>query len=156
MPRKLSDFWKSRTFLILVGVALVYALLIHPNIESINNLNWESQFLLTIGLLIIVAWLVGAHINGSAKKLIGLLCIFLAVDLFVPPLLVGTDGVLADADVIGGCMDTMMYMAWTEIGVQQEHVWYFVYPISFVIFMGAGLYLLSRKGFQKALQQSII
>jgi hypothetical protein len=142
--------------MILVGIAIVYALIINPNVQSINNMDWTSQFAITIGLLFVVAWLVGAHINGSMKRLVGLLCIFLAVDLFVPPLLVSTDGTLAQADVIGGCMDTMMYQLWSHLGISGELLWYFVYPISFVIFMGAGLFLLSRKGFQSALRQSII
>lgn len=148
--------WKSKAFLMIIGIAVLYSLIVYPNISTINQWDYTSQFVLNMFIIIGASYLVGAHINGSWRNFIGFMCVFLAIDLLIFPLMVNQEGMLAQADVVGGSIDAMMFTLWTGFGVSGSDLWAVVYPVSWAILMSVGLYILNPSVFKRTLRQAVV
>ena len=148
--------WKSKMFLMITGIAILYTILVYPNISSINNWDYTSQFLLSIFIIAGASYLVGVQINGSWRNFTGFMCVFLAIDLLIFPLLLSQQGILAQADIIGGSIDAILFMTWQGLGITGSDLWFCVYPISFIILMSTGLYILNPAAFKRTVRQAVV
>jgi hypothetical protein len=147
--------WKSKMFLIVVLIAAVYSFVVYTYMDQINGMDYIYQFLLTIFVIVGVSYLLGAHINGTARRLVGFMGALFAVDLLIPPLLVTTQGVLSQADIVGGSIDAIVYSLWSGIGLTGTNLWIAIYPVSFVILLSTSLYLLSPSTFRRVIGHAV-
>ncbi len=157
IDRLWNGSWKVRMIFISAVFAVVWTALIYPNIDALNSLSHSLQFTISLILLVLTAYILGTSIDGSVKKMAGILCILLAGDLLLFPLMVSRTGIASEADLSGSSIDVVINDAWTSIGVPAQMRWLFTYPVAFMLLITAGLFLLeSERDIRGAMRRGLI
>jgi len=148
--------WKQKALLSAVIIAVVYYALVLNNLDYINSLSPTTQFLVvTVSMYATASYFLGYKHRGL-KGFIGALCVFMAVDIIIPPLMVSHDGTIVESvDIAGASADVFVAKLWESVGIHGEMLWYFTYLVSFVILMAIGIVLLRKKAFRSAVASGL-
>jgi len=127
-----------------IGFALLWFLLILPYLVKTFDGNSLTQFLLfNIGLTVMLLFILKSLATGSSipiKEAVGLLIVFIALDLFVPPYAVNFKGELLTGTMLSlGASDYFVGSLWLSLGIKGALLFIFTYIVSpFILLLIGG------------------
>lgn len=143
---------KTKFFFAGAIIATVWAYGITTQSQSLASQPVWIQFILsTLIVYAIPSFIVGAYFDGDYRKTLGILLLASSMDLLAPPLNVNLEGSIITTTLgAGGAIDVFLGTIWQGIGISGFLLFFFVYPISFIILLGSAIYLLTEKEFISA------
>lgn len=138
-------FSKPRIVLYAIIFAVIWSVFVTTQATTVEAYPSIIQFFAVsfVGYLI-PSIILGISINHQpAKRIAGAFFFGASIDLLLPPLLVGMDGsIITSAILSKASVDVFVATLWQAV-IPTSLLFYFVYPISFVIMMSAAVYLLT-------------
>lgn len=145
--------WRVRFIILISLFAIGFTWVVTSQIGTINRLDVPIQFLMvTVTLLLVGSYVVGMGMRAGVRATLGTISVMLATDLLLPPYIVSMNGVLAQVDMSGATIAALLQWAYTAIHIPLSVMWFFVYPISFVLLMTIGVITLSQGQFRRSLR----
>lgn len=124
--------------------AIVWFLLILPNIDKFGFTNSSpyTQFLIfNVGIFIFLQFFIKSQasgINGTSLRVaLGLVLLFTALDIMIPPMLVGMDGSLLQTSAVLGksSADYVVGYFYTQLGLSGVLVFIMTYIVTPILMM---------------------
>lgn len=138
---------RQKILLYAIVFAVVWSIVISTFYSTIEGFSTLAQFV----LVSVVGYLLPSVILGVSlsdkpiKRILGAFCFGAGADLILPPLMIGFNGVAVGSGMFSkASIDIFIASLWSFI-VPQNLLFWFVYPISFVILMALAVYLLADK-----------
>lgn len=153
-----NNNWRIIVFVIVTSIALVYTWIITTNMETINSFPAVLQFFSTT-FVIYTIFAIYLHVGLEIKeirKTLGMFLVIFALDLLLPPLMVGMDGIIAQADLGLASIDALFGSFWGMFGISGFLLWVLTYPVMFIVMMTISIFLLRRKEFEAAVKKGVI
>jgi len=138
---------KGKIIVYAIVLAVVWSWVMTNFISDITALPFYVQF----ALVSCVGYLFPSLIIGHAfeqeisRKITGSWLFIAASDLILPPLIVTIDGRVVPAVLGTASPDYFFFKLWSAVGVPAEFLFIFVYPVSFVLLVVVGAWLLTKR-----------
>lgn len=141
---------KSELKYILIALAFSFVLfvLVIPNfITSINGMNSIIAFIIfNVGIFVFLQIFLKAISNEKKFKLtysIGLVILFMAIDILVPPISLSVNGQFAQGPLlIQSSSDYVIALGWNYLGINGFALFIFTYVVSpFLLFLASAILL---------------
>lgn len=143
--------WRTRIMIMVVVFTLAFSWFMFENIGGLNQMPVINQALIPLAMYTAGALVVGLGLRDGLKGILGTISVLAGVDLMIPPYVVSTSGEVASTvDLAGSGIEVLFHQIWTGFGVPASQAWWFVYPISFILLMGIGVFTLSKTDFKDA------
>lgn len=139
--RFMHSGWRTRIIFLAILFAIIWTVIVYPNLDAMNNLPHWMQFMVSIGVILFMTYFLGSALDGHPRRTIAIFCALLALDLLLFPLVVSREGIPADVDMSGAAVEVITLDVWSSLGIPGSLRWLFTYPISFVLLLILAAYL---------------
>lgn len=142
--------WRVKVLAIVFLLSLSFTWAVHNWMDAITALPpWQQFLMVMLPIYIVGAVMIGIGIKDGLRTATGVLSVIAATHLIAPPYVVSQMGVLSNAALATATIESMLLVFYAGF-LPLELVWYAVYPFTFTVFIGIGLFLLSKSEFRRA------